>query len=128
MCQDRSDVHSLTIIVNGGNQSHLVATDIEDGQLPYLIGAGKNTTQLSKRTECPCLDQPVPVFQRSLGIRMLGGEFVQPLAVEDVYRLFCGLCGISGTEIILTIRCTRPTPYARSPSPPNTTTPSSRPT
>jgi hypothetical protein len=82
--EDRANVHLLTIVMQGGNQSSSIAANVEDRQLPDLIGARKECAQFGERMDRCRLECPTPVKQARFGFRMFGRKFVQAFTSDDM--------------------------------------------
>ena len=52
---------------------------------------GKHGSQLDEASEIPSLDQLIPTGQRSFGVGVLFGKFIEPFARDDVHGGFVSL-------------------------------------
>jgi len=73
--------------MDGGDETRLVAANIEDRQLAYLIRRWKHFTQFGEILKRLFFDPFIPLLQCRLCIGMRGGEFVQAFARDDVHYL-----------------------------------------
>ena len=85
MGQHGSNIHSTAIVVNGGDQTRLVPTNVEHGQLADAIGRGKRGSDLGERCEILSLHLSISVLKGTRRLRMLRRKVVQSLARDYVH-------------------------------------------
>lgn len=78
--------HDLKSVVEFGNQTIMIAFDVEDGAFANLIGMRKRPSRLGQIVPDGLLRQLRPPPQRFSRSRMVRGEFFQFGFVSDLHR------------------------------------------
>ena len=76
----------MGVVVDRGDQSYLVSTDIEDRQLPDLVCAWEGPAQLCKRAEVRAFVDALPGVQRTGAVRVPSPEFKQTSSGDYVHK------------------------------------------
>jgi hypothetical protein len=76
MGEDMTNINPPSVVMNCGNDSGLVASDIKNGQPAHLVGTWKCLPQLNKCTEIGALYDFVPSCESTRTIRVPAGKFV----------------------------------------------------
>jgi hypothetical protein len=74
-------------MMNGGDESNFVATDIEYRESSDLIGVRKALGHLRKILKALFSHNGVPARERRFGFGMFVREFIQPFPCNDVHWL-----------------------------------------
>jgi len=85
MSQNLPNVNLPSIEMNGGNQAHLVTSDIKNHQGANQIGVGEYPPKFHKVSKMSSSHEAEPVFQGRAGDRMRITEIVYPFAGDDVH-------------------------------------------
>ena len=85
MGQHVPDVHLLSIVMNGNNQTVFIPSDVEDRELPHLVRGGKCDPQVGEGGIIGFPDNGKPVKQRGPRSRMFVREFDQPPSGDDMH-------------------------------------------
>ena len=71
VAEDVADVNFVPIVMHGGNQSSLVAADVEDGEFSHLVrvgGASRLISQNSRNDSCARFDTNAPAMMLRPGV------------------------------------------------------------
>jgi hypothetical protein len=80
-----TDVHLLSVVMDGRYQPELVASDVKDCEPAHLIGRGERDPQTGEGGIVGLPNNGEPVIQWSPCIRMCPSELHQPLSRDDVH-------------------------------------------
>jgi hypothetical protein len=93
MRQDVPDVNFPPAVVDGRDQTGLVAPDIENGEFPDLVGMRKNRTDFLDAGKAPAAHLFEPMDQTGSAIRVQLGKVIQSLSSDDMHAGCLSLAG-----------------------------------
>ena len=79
------DVYFLPIVMDGRDQSKLIAPDVEDGEPIHLIGGRERHPQIGEGGIVGLPNDGEPGVQRGTCVRMYPRKFHQPLSSNYVH-------------------------------------------
>lgn len=86
MGQHGPDIYFSSIVVNRGDQSNLVSSDIEHRKFTNLVRGWEDGAKLGGICEGAIFHIGVPTGQSRLGIRKFLGEFIEAFSSDDMHK------------------------------------------
>lgn len=87
MSENVSNINLFSIKMNDGNETVLVSTDIKDNITFHIIGAGKMLFKIAEGIILRFLDNPIPVLQRRLAVRVFLNERSNSFMGNDMHTI-----------------------------------------
>lgn len=87
MCEDMTNVNPPSVVMNCGDDSDLVASDIKNGQSAHLVSTWECLPQLNKCAEIGALYDSVPRGESARTIRVPAAKFVQPFFRNNMHNI-----------------------------------------
>jgi hypothetical protein len=81
-----TDIELFSIVVNRGDQSNLISSNIKHRQFTNSVGSWEDSAKFGEVREAALFHSGIPTGQGRLGIGKFLGEFIQTFSSDDVHK------------------------------------------